>query len=52
MKLFPLKFLVMIEHSNCIITTLQTAVMYSRFAATSEIKCLTKKFPDHLYKYV
>jgi len=33
------EILVTIEHSNFFITTLQIAVMYSRIAATSEIKC-------------
>jgi len=35
----PSEILFTIEQSNCFITTLQIAVMYSRFVATSEIKC-------------
>jgi len=31
--------LVTIEHTNCLIKTLQIAVIHSRIAATSEIKC-------------
>jgi len=34
----PAEILVTIEHSNCFITTLQIAVIYSRIVATSKIK--------------
>jgi len=38
-KLFPLKFLITIEHPKFFIPTLPIAVTHSRIVATSEIKC-------------
>ena len=50
----PSEMLVVIEHSNCFVTTLQIAVIHSRIVATREIKCKNqnKRNIGGLYKYI